>query len=366
MPRPLTKRSPQALKLMLTLREFEAAQVRLPKPARDYFRAGADDELTLADNERAFDRFRLWPRVLVDVSERRLGCRVGGHDLSLPVLVAPMAYQRLAHTQGELALARAAAAAGSLYVASTLSTFTLEEIASVGGPRWFQVYVHKDREVTASLIRRAEAAGYSAIVLTVDVPVLGRRLNDLRNSFALPRGLTMANLAPYMASRHNATLAAFFASRHDASLNWHDLKWLRGLTGLPLWLKGILRPDDARRAARRGVDGIIVSNHGGRQLDTTPATLDALAAIAPAARGTPLLLDGGVRRGTDVVKALALGAQAVLVGRPFLWGLAQAGETGAAQVFEILRDEFDRALALCGCRSVGEIRGDLLRCSDRA
>lgn len=360
MARPLTKRAPRGLKRMLSLREFEAALARLPRPARDYFRAGADDELTLADNPRAFERIKLWPRVLVDVSTRDLRCNVGGHELGLPVLVAPMAYQRLAHPQGELALARAAAAAGSLYVASTLSTFTLEEIAGVGGLRWFQVYVHKDREVTASLIRRAEAAGYSAIVLTVDVPVLGCRPNDLRNNFALPGGMTMANLAPYMARGQNATLAAFFASRHDASLCWDDLKWLRGLTGLPVWLKGILRPDDARRAARRGVEGIIVSNHGGRQLDTAPAALDALGAVAAAVKDTPLLLDGGVRRGTDIVKAMALGARAVLVGRPFLWGLARAGEAGAARVFEILREEFDRALALCGCRSVNEIRADLL------
>lgn len=342
------------LSRLLTLQDFERQAARiLPKTYYDYFRGGAENGDTLTENRRAFERVRLWPRVLVDVSQRTTAVTLAGHALRLPVIVAPMAAQKLAHPRGELALAQAAAKAGSIYTASTLSTVTLEEIAAcTPAPKWFQLYVHQDREVSAELVRRAQRAGYAALVLTVDVPVLGRRLLDVRNNFRLPRGLTFANLAPFSGGGKGSQLAEFFAARHDASLCWRDLKWLRSISRLPLWLKGVLRPDDARLALKAGVDGLMVSNHGGRQLDGCVASLEALLAVVAAVKGrVPVLVDGGVRGGSDVLKALALGAEAVMLGRPLLWGLAVGGEAGALAVFEIVRGELDRALALCGCAS---------------
>lgn len=348
---------------LLTLQDYEAQAARvLSKMAFDYFRAGAESGATLAENTRAFERLKLRPRILVDVAARSAALTLAGHSLKLPVLVAPMAVQKLAHAEGEIGLARAAAMAGTIFTASTLSTVTLEEIAkATAAPKWFQLYVHSDRAVTTALVRRAENAGYAALVLTVDVPVLGRRVLDVRNNFKLPRGLTMANLEPFVGKGGDSQLAEFFAARHDASLNWIDLKWLRSICGLPLWLKGVLRGDDATRAIKAGVDGIIVSNHGGRQLDGAIASLDALPDVVKAVRGrVPVLVDGGVRGGSDVIKALALGANAVMLGRPLLWGLAAGGAQGAASVIEILRGEIDRALALCGCRSLADITPDLV------
>lgn len=349
---------------LLTLLDYEQAAARaLPKMAYDYYRGGADSGATLAANRNALDHMALRPRVLVDVSQRSAALKLGGHALSLPVIVAPMACQKLAHKQGEIALARAAAAAGTIFTASTLSNCTLEEIAaSTDAPKWFQLYVHKDRDVTAELVRRAQQAGYAGLVLTVDVPVLGRRLADVRNRFALPRGLKFANLEPFLGKNGGSQLAEFFASRHDASLTWGDLKWLRSLSKLPLWLKGIVRGDDAQRALDAGAAGIIVSNHGGRQLDAAIAAMDALPEIVAAVKQrVPVLVDGAMRWGTDVLKALASGADAVMLGRPLLFGLAVGGEKGARHVFEILREEIDRAMALCGCPALKNITPDLLQ-----
>jgi 4-hydroxymandelate oxidase len=348
---------------LLTLQDYEQAAARvISKIAYDYYRGGADSGATLAANRTALDRLTLRPRVLVDVSQRSAGVNIHGHALSLPVIVAPMACQKLAHKQGEIALARAAAAAGTIFTASTLSNCTLEEIAASNrAPKWFQLYVHKDREVTETLVRRAEQAGYAALVLTVDVPVLGRRLMDVRNGFALPRGLKFANLETFVGKNSGSQLAEFFASRHDASLSWGDLKWLRSLSKLPLWLKGIVRGDDAKRALDAGAAGIIVSNHGGRQLDGAIAAMDALPdVVAAVKRRVPVLVDGSMRWGTDVLKALALGADAVMLGRPLLFGLAVGGEKGARHVFEILREEIDRAMALCGCAKLADVTRDLL------
>ncbi len=353
---------------LLTIDDFEAAAAAvLPRMAHDYYRSGADDERTLRENRRAFRRWEIWYRVLVDVAERSLGATLLGAGVSAPILIAPTAYHRLAHPEGELATARAAAAAGTLYVVSTLATTRLEDVAAASsGPKWFQLYVHKDRGLTRSLVERAQAAGYLALVLTVDAPLLGRRLADERNLFALPAGMTMANLTGPAGLgstlEEQSMLAKYVASRHDASLTWADLGWLRELTSLPILVKGIVRSDDAARALARGVDGVIVSNHGGRQLDGAPASIEALPGVVAAVAGRcPVLFDGGVRSGTDVLKALALGAAAVLVGRPILWGLAVGGAAGVERVLEILRHELSTAMALAGCASIGDIGGDLVR-----
>jgi isopentenyl diphosphate isomerase/L-lactate dehydrogenase-like FMN-dependent dehydrogenase len=353
---------------LLTLDDFEAAAATvLPRMAHDYYRSGADDEHTLRANRRAFRRWEIWYRVLVDVAERSLGTTLLGAGVSAPILIAPTAYHRLAHPDGELATARAAAAAGTLYVVSTLATTRLEEVAAASpAPKWFQLYVHKDRGLTRSLVERAEAAGYRAIVLTVDAPLLGRRLADERNAFTLPPGLTMANLVSPTGIgatlEEQSMLAKYVASRHDAALTWRDLAWLRSLTSLPLLVKGLVRSDDAALAVEHGVDGVVVSNHGGRQLDGCPASIDALPGVVAAVAGRcPVLFDGGVRRGTDVLKALALGAAAVLVGRPILWGLAVGGAAGAARVLEILQHELSTAMALAGCASLADVGGDLVR-----
>ena len=365
-------RSPDSLARLLTLGDVEAAAATvLPRMALDYYRSGADDEHTLRQNRRAFRRWEIWYRVLVDVAQRSLGTTLLGAGLSAPILIAPTAYHRMAHPEGELATARAAAAAGAVYVVSTLATTRLEDVAAASsGPKWFQLYVHKDRGFTRSLVERAEAAGYLALVLTVDAPLLGRRLADERNLFTLPAGLTMANLTGVAGLgstlEEQSMLARYVASRHDASLTWKDLAWLRELTSLPILVKGIVRGDDAALALDHGVSGVVVSNHGGRQLDGAPASIDALPGVVAAVGGRcPVLFDGGVRRGTDVLKALALGAAAVLVGRPILWGLAVDGAAGVERVLEILQNELSMAMALAGCASVGDIGGDLVRRQQR-
>jgi len=273
----------------------------------------------------------------------------------------------MACPDGELATVRAAGAAGTVMILSTLSTTRIEDVvAAASGPVWFQLYVYRDRGATEALVRRVEAAGATALVLTVDAPLLGRREADVRNAFRLPAGLTVENMLATPGERVDAVagdsgLAAYVAELLDPSLTWKDVEWLRSVTSLPVLVKGIVRADDARRAVEHGAAAIVVSNHGGRQLDTAPATIEVLPRIADAVGGeVELLLDGGVRRGTDVVKAIALGAKAVLVGRPLLWGLAVGGEAGAGQVLSILREEIDLALALCGCPSVTEVGGDLL------
>jgi 4-hydroxymandelate oxidase len=340
---------------------------RLSALARDYYASGADDEVTLRENRAAFERLRLHYRVLVDVSRRELSTAVLGTPISMPIVVAPTAFQRLAHPDGELATVRAAGAAGTLMILSTLSTTAVEEVtAAATGPVWFQLYVYRDRAATAALVQRVEAAGCKALVLTVDAPLLGRRERDVRNRFALPPGLSIENMHAHGmgavgSDLPDSGLAAYFASLLDPALTWKDLEWLRSITRLPVIVKGVVRPDDARRAISHGASAIVVSNHGGRQLDTSPATISVLPAIADAVAGqAEILLDGGVRRGTDVVKALALGARAVLIGRPVLWGLTVAGQAGVSAALGMLRAELDLALALCGCPHVGGLDRDLV------
>jgi 4-hydroxymandelate oxidase len=343
---------------LLTVRDYQrAARRRLPKQAYDYYRSGADSERALERNERAFDDFVIWYRTLVDVSELDLSTSVLNIDVASPILIAPTAYHKLAHPDGELASARAAADKRTLYVASTLATTSLEEIASaVQGPKWFQLYVHKDREFTRALVERAEAAGYEGIVLTVDTPLLGRRLRDERNGFSLPDGLTMANLIHDASDENDGSLlAGYMKNRTDAALTWDDLAWVRSLSHLPLIVKGIVRADDATRAIDAGAAAIIVSNHGGRQLDASPATLHALPGVVSAVNSrAEVYMDGGIRWGCDILKALCLGARAVLVGRPILWGLAVGGEEGVVHVLTILEEELSLAMALSG---IPKVRG---------
>jgi 4-hydroxymandelate oxidase len=353
---------------ILNLYELEQlAQARLPRLAWDYYASGSDDERCVRRNRDAFERVALHYRVLVDVAHRELATAVLGQRIALPVGVAPMAFHRLAHADGELASVRAAGDAGAVFVLSTMSNTAVEEVvAAASGPVWFQLYIYRDRAATLALVRRVEAAGCRALVLTVDAPLIGRRERDVRNRFALPPGLAMANLhaagyAQLVPAAGDSALTAYVADLLDPGLTWDTVGWLRSITKLPLVLKGIVRPDDAVRAVEHGAAGILVSNHGGRQLDAAPATLDVLPRIAGAVAGrAEVFLDGGVRRGTDVIKAIALGARAVFVGRPILWGLAAGGQAGVAAALGMLRREIDLAMALCGCPSIGSITRDLV------
>lgn len=351
----------------LNLAEIElAARERLTALAYDYYVGGANDEVTVRENRVAFEKIALRFRVLVDVRNRSTRTTVLGAPVEFPVLVAPTAFQRLACDDGELATARAAASAGTIMILSTASTCTIEDVAAIAGPKWFQLYVYSDRGLTKALVERAEACGMKAVVLTVDAPVLGRRERDLRNRFHLPSGVRLANVpssgsVPTPTGHGESGLTNHFASGIDAGLTWDDVDWLRSITSLPVVIKGIVRGDDAARAVERGVAGIIVSNHGGRQLDTAIPSIRALPEVVDAVAGrAEVMMDGGVRRGTDVIKAVALGASAVMLGRPVVWGLAVGGEAGARRVLDLMRAEIDLAMALCGCPSVGDISRDLI------
>jgi 4-hydroxymandelate oxidase len=333
----------------------------------DYYASGADDEHCVRRNIAAYEQITLHHRVLVDVAKRDLATTVLGERIAMPIAVAPTAFHRLAHRDGELASVRGAGDAGALFVLSTLSNTAVEDVvAAASGPVWFQLYIYRDRGATEALVRRVEAAGCRALVLTVDAPLFGRRERDVRNRFALPPHLGIENLhaagyARLPPASGESGLAAYVAELFDQSLSWGVVEWLRSITSLPVLVKGIVRADDAVRAIEHGAAGVVVSNHGGRQLDASPATIAVLPRIADAVAGRgEILLDGGVRRGTDVVKALALGARAVLVGRPVLWGLAAAGQTGVAAALELLRRELDLAFALCGCPDVASVTRDLV------
>jgi 4-hydroxymandelate oxidase len=336
---------------MINLRDAEsAARARLDPVYYDYFASGAQDESTVAANETAFRRRTLIPRVLRGCGPPRLDTTLLGQATSMPVLLAPTAFHRLAWPEAEVATARAAAAADVIMVAAMLSTVTVEDIAATGAHLWFQLYIQPDLGFTESLVRRAEAAGCRAIVVTVDSPTLGRNERGDRNDFHdLPPGIFCANMGGAGSVRQVVL---------SPEISWTHVDWLRGATTLPILLKGVLHPADARIAAEHGVDGLIVSNHGGRQLDSAPASLDRLEPVAAAFSDGMVLLDGGVRRGTDVAKALAMGAAAVAVGRPALWGLAVAGESGVRRVLEILRAELVNALTLLGVGAPAELTRD--------
>lgn len=338
---------------------------KLDPGPRDYYRSGADQEVTLKENRKAFRRLCLRPRVLTDVSERSLEVSVLGQRISFPVGIAPTAMQRMAHPEGEIATCRAASRAKTLMILSTIATTSVEELASAvpDSLRWFQLYIYRDRKVTQDLVRRAERAGFRALVLTVDTPMFGHRLADTRNKFTLPSHLRLANFtgndvksSGVCKAISGSGLNEYAASLFDPSLTWDDVRWLRTITNLSIVIKGVLTAEDATLAVKHGAEAILVSNHGARQLDGVPATIEALPEVVRAVAGEcEVYLDGGVRTGTDVVKALALGARAVFIGRPAIWGLACKGEEGVSKVLEILRREVDLALALAGCPSAANI-----------
>jgi isopentenyl diphosphate isomerase/L-lactate dehydrogenase-like FMN-dependent dehydrogenase len=365
----------------------ELARRALPRPVFDFADGGAEDEVTLRRNENAFDGISLLPRPLNGVSPRDLAVELFGHRLKLPVLIGPTGLGGLFWPDGEACAARAAARMGTAYCLSHGSVCTLEHLAATGAaPRWMQVFIYHDRGFTRELTERAQAAGYHALVLTVDNQLLGNRERDIVNGFAIPPRFRAADIAgtalriPWLARMRTelpritfgnyvrpgqqediAALAGRMRSLLDPAMNWDDVDAVRRVWNGPLILKGVLHPAEAAEALAHGVDGIIVSNHGGRQLDGAPASIEALPAIAEAVAGrVPLLLDGGVRRGVDVVRAIALGARACLIGRPQLWGVSVAGEDGVAHVLDLFRTDIDRVLGLCGLSRIGDVGPELL------
>jgi L-lactate dehydrogenase (cytochrome) len=368
------------------------ARRRLPRAVFDFVEGGAGDEQTVVRNRAAFERLLFQPKVLVDVSKREQATVVFGNRIETPVLLSPTGMAGLCWPKGEVAAARAAHEAGTIYTLSTHSSCSIEEVAAgAPGPLWFQLYVWQNRDLTRSFVERARAAGYRALLLTVDVPVISRRERDLRNGFTVPPRLTarnvldtvrrvgwirrvlfgprltLANLvgAPGAPRTDIVTLAGVANRQVDPSIAWGDLVWFRSLWSGPLLLKGVLTAADARRAAEHGVDGLVVSNHGGRQLDGVPATIEALPEIVDAVgERIDVLLDGGVRRGADVVRALALGARAVMVGRPYLYGLAAGGPAGVRHAIETLAREVDQVLALVGVPRVGDLDRTIVRRAD--
>ena len=365
----------------------DLARVALPKPVFDFADGGAEDEVTLRRNEAAFDEIVLLPRPLSGAAERDLSVTLFGKRLSLPIIIGPTGLAGLFWPDGERCAARAAAATGTAFCLSHGSVCTLEDLAATGAaPRWMQVFIYKDRGFTRELTERAANAAYDALVLTTDNQLLGNRERDIRNGFTIPPRFGLSGLAGmalkaewlwrmrrdikritfgnYARPGENADIAALagrMASLLDPSMSWKDVAELRKIWPRPLILKGILHPEEARMAIEHGVDAIIVSNHGGRQLDGAAASIDALPGIVAAVEGRiPILIDGGITRGSDVVKALAMGAAACLVGRPQLWGLAVAGEAGVAQMLAIYRQEIDRVMGLCGVAGIAAINQDLL------
>jgi isopentenyl diphosphate isomerase/L-lactate dehydrogenase-like FMN-dependent dehydrogenase len=337
---------------------FEQAAAKVEPAIWCYFEGGAGDEVTLRANVGAYGRWRFRPRVLVDVGEVSTATTVLGTPVSMPLLVAPFAMQRLLDPEGELATARATAAAGTLLCVSTVTSVSHEEIAAAAGdaPRWLQLYVLTDRQHTLDHLAEACESGYSAIALTVDTPVLGRRERDLRLGFDIPPNLPL----PYVKGK-DPNVAMTFAEQFQVSpsLTWRDLEWIATESRLPVILKGIVTREDATLAVENGVAAILVSNHGGRQLDGAPATLDALPEVVEAVAGRcEVYVDGGIRRGADVLKALALGAQAAFAARAIAAGLAVGGEEGVGRVLALLRDEIELGLALLGCSSPAEVTRD--------
>ncbi len=346
----------------------DLASDRLSAMAHSYYMSGARDEITLRANREAWDQLWLYYQVLVNVEQLDVSARYFNTSQRSPLLVAPTAFHGLAHPQGELETARGAAQAGCVYISSTLSNYSLEEIAETSsGTRWFQLYVYRDREVTIDLIRRAENAKCQALVITVDAATIGTRERDRALQFHLPKHLTLGNFRGQTRgalgeAHQDSALAKYVREQLDPSLTWNDLEWLIEQTTLPVIVKGIIRADDALRAIQRGAAGVVVSNHGGRQLDTAAPTALALPAIVDAVGESSLIfVDGGIRRGTDVLKALALGADGVLIGRPILWGLTCEGSQGVATILDILRDELEESMKLCGCPHLREIGRHLLK-----
>ena len=358
---------------ILDIKEFEQyAQNKLPKNITAFFSSGAGDEITLRENVSAFDRIKLLPRVLKNVEERSLSTTVLNQSVDFPLLIAPMAFQRLAHPEGELAVAKAAQEHNVIMAVSTLSTYSFKEIkenASINNSLWFQLYIYKDREITKNLVQLAEAAGYRGIVLTVDAPIYGKRIKELHHPIILPSTFEIKNLQDAGLNLKNVPLTklmGYLASLLDPSITWDDVSWLRSITSLPIILKGIMNPKDVQIAIEHNIEALILSNHGGRQLDTTLSSIEVLKLVKDSSEGKlEIILDGGIRKGIDILKALALGAKAVMVGRPILWGLAMGGEEGVKRVLTILKSELDLAMTLCGYTSINQINDEILFTSNR-
>lgn len=339
------------------------AQVHVDDAAWAYLQGGAGDELTLAANLEAWRTYRLLPRHLVDVRGGHTRCTLFGDTLAHPILLAPVATQKLFHPEGEAASVLAAHVMGGVAVVATQASTTLEDIAEPSqGPLWFQLYWQGDRDATLALVRRAESAGYRALVLTIDAPIAGVRNREQRAGFKVPENFTKVNVqAPAMPLSFNAGMSPVFDGLMPLAPLWHDVEWLIRQTQLPVLLKGILHAEDARQSLNIGVSGIMVSNHGGRVLDTAPATSAVLPQIVQAVNGAvPILVDGGIRRGTDIIKARALGATAVMVGRPYVHALATAGALGVAHLIRLLREELEIGMALSGCKTLDDIRPEIL------
>jgi (S)-2-hydroxy-acid oxidase len=364
----------QKVVVPISVEDFrKSAEKKMEKMFYDYYASGAGDQITLKDNEEAFTKIKILPRFMVDVSKVDLTTKVLGQKIPSPICIAATAMHKLAEpVDGEISTAKAAAETKTLMCLSSLSTTDLEDLAKAvpEGLKWFQLYVLKDREFTSRIVQRAEKSGYKALVLTVDTPILGSREADHRNGFQLPSGVQLAHYKEVASDSHlpgytgQSGLNSFVARNLDAALKWEDVTWLCKKTKLPVLVKGIMHPDDAVKAIKAGVRGIIVSNHGARQLDTVPATIEVLPDIVAAVKkedsSVEVYLDGGIRRGTDVLKAIALGARAVFVGRPVLWGLAHNGKEGVKAVLTLLNKELESSMVLSGCRTVRDINREIL------
>ncbi len=352
---------------LVCLTDFEpVAKNKMSHMAWDYINGAAADELTVRWNREAYERMRLKPRILTDVSHLDTRVTLFGQEHPFPILLAPTSYHKLVHPEGEVATARGASAADATMVVSSFATTSIEDVARAAKrPVWFQLYAQTDHSFTHDLVQRAEGAGAHALCLTVDTPVSGPRNREMRDSFSLPKGLDLPNMSGLKGLggdvSHRPKGQAIYSSLLDAALSWKDVEWLGSFAKIPLLVKGVLNPDDADRAVKAGVAGIIVSNHGGRNLDTVPATADALPLVVEKVAGrVPVLVDGGIRRGTDVLKALALGANAALIGRPYLYGLSVGGDAGVEKVIKILRREFEMAMALTGRTNLASIDRSVL------
>jgi (S)-2-hydroxy-acid oxidase len=338
----------------------EGARQKLDRNAWAYYSSGATTERTIKDNINAFSRYIIRPIVLRDVSKIDMATTILGERIEFPIGISPTGMQCLAHHDGEKATAKASARLGTCMTLSTWSTTSMEDVASANGSnlRWFQLYVYKRKEITLDLVRRAESVGYKALVVTVDTPEAGVKYSNERCQFALPPHMGMRNLEKWADHKLSSSVSDFFLSEYNAGSTWEDIDWLHGVTSLPVIVKGILRGEDAMEAARRGVRGIFVSNHGARQLDSVPSSIDVLSEVVDVVKGTNIevYLDGGVRHGTDVLKAIALGAKAAFIGRAVLWGLAVNGEDGVYDVISLLREELKQAMVLSGCSTINDIR----------
>lgn len=353
---------------LVCVEDFEQqADSKLEKSAKDYYKSGAGDQFTLRLNREAYKRLRLRPRCLRDVSQVDVSCKIFGQQLKWPLGIAPTAMQKLAHPDGEIGNARAAGKAGSIFILSTLSTTSLEDL-SVAAPdtyKWFQLYIYKDRSLTEKIVRRVEKANFKALVLTVDAPIFGHRRADVRNKFSLPSHLSLANFqgeqANGVVTEGGSGINEYVASQFDPSISWKDINWLKQLTHLPIVLKGILTAEDAVLAREFGCAGVIVSNHGARQIDTVPASIEALPEVVKAVgNDLVVMLDGGIMQGNDIFKALALGAKTVFVGRPAVYGLAYNGQQGVEQMLAILRKDFETTMALIGCQKLTDIQSAMV------